>query len=117
MEGAGGEEGCEPARGRDPDAARTRLPGEGQYRRREEDLYRHRRPPPRFAVRGGSAEGAGFSQELVGQFLQFSEQLQRLTRSCVVHVDPAEAGRNFILDGRTVGEQRELWRWRIARRS
>jgi len=29
----------------------------------------------------------------------------------------AEADRDFILDGRTVGEQRELWRWRIARRS
>ena len=56
------EEGREPARGRDPDAARSRLSGERQHRRSPQDLHRHRRQPSGFAVRGGCAERAGVAQ-------------------------------------------------------
>src|SRR5262245_8459121 len=49
-----------------------------------------------------------------GELLQLREQLQRLTWGRPVDVNLAETSRNFIFDGSSFGEQRELWGLRVV---
>ena len=64
--------------------------------------------PRRNTERMFNGDGRAVSKDSFGELLQLRKQCQRLPRRRVVQVNLAQALRYFIIDGRSLGEEREL---------